>query len=89
MTNHIPWFGIIVGLLPLQGNVVYSTKSHRFTVVGSSSVNNLTSLYIGTDKGYVIQVAHNFAFVRFLCTKIYYTILSEGNFTYITIYKAS
>lgn len=55
-------FGIIVGLLPLEGNAVYSTKSHRFTVVGSLTVNNLISLYIGTDKGYVIQVPHNFAY---------------------------
>lgn len=41
---------------------MYSTKSHRFTVVGSSTVNNLISLYIGTDKGYVIRVPHSFAY---------------------------
>lgn len=65
--RQIPEFGTIVGLLPLKGTAVYSTKFHRFTVVGNLTVNNLTSLYIGTDKGYVIQVAHNyFAFVRFL-----------------------
>lgn len=56
VTKQIPQFGIIVGLLPLQGKAVYSTKSHRVTVVGSSTINNLTTLYIGTDDGYVIQV---------------------------------
>lgn len=56
--NQIPQFGIIVGLLPLQGIAVYSTQSHRGTVVGSSAINNLTTLYIGTVDGYVIQVRH-------------------------------
>lgn len=59
VTKQLPMFGIIVGLLPLEGNAVYSTKSHRFTVVGSSTVNNLISLYIGTDKGYVIQLLYD------------------------------
>lgn len=58
--NHIPQFGIIVGLLPLQGNAVYSTKSHLVTVVGSSTINDLINIYIGTDTGYVIQVSQNF-----------------------------
>lgn len=60
MTNHQPQFGIIVGLLPLQGNAVYSSKSHRVTVAGSSTINNLTTVYIGTDNGYVIQVSQHF-----------------------------
>lgn len=60
MTNNQPQFGIIMGLLPLQGNAVYSTKSHRVTVAGSSTINNLTTVYIGTDNGYVIQVSQNF-----------------------------
>uniref|UniRef100_A0A8W8LTF4 Sema domain-containing protein n=1 Tax=Magallana gigas TaxID=29159 RepID=A0A8W8LTF4_MAGGI len=59
VTNKIPQFGIIVGLLPLQGNAVYSTQSHRGTVVGSSAINNLTTLYIGTVDGYVIQVFYD------------------------------
>uniref|UniRef100_K1Q971 Plasminogen n=1 Tax=Magallana gigas TaxID=29159 RepID=K1Q971_MAGGI len=53
--NHIPHFGIIVGLLPLQGNAVYSTKSHLVTVVGSSTINDLINIYIGTETGYIIQ----------------------------------
>lgn len=56
ITNQIPYYGVIEGLLPLEGNAVYSTKSHRVTVVGSSTINNLTTLYIGTDNGNVIQV---------------------------------
>lgn len=56
VTSQLPQFGVIVGLLPLKGNAVYSTKSHRVTVVGSSTINNLTTLYIGTDNGNVIQV---------------------------------
>lgn len=52
----VSYFGIIVGLLPLEGNAVYSTKFHRVTVVGSLTINNLTTLYIGTDNGSVIQV---------------------------------
>lgn len=47
----------MVGLLPLQGDAVYSTKSHRFTVVGSSTINDLINIYIGTDSGYVIEVS--------------------------------
>uniref|UniRef100_K1R650 Plexin-B2 n=1 Tax=Magallana gigas TaxID=29159 RepID=K1R650_MAGGI len=57
VTNYIPEFGIIVGLLPLQGNAVYSTKSHRVTVVGSSTINHLINIYIGTDSGYVLQIS--------------------------------
>lgn len=59
VTNLLSQFDIIVGLLPLEGNAVYSTKSHRATVVGSSIINNLTTLYIGTDNGSVIQVTLN------------------------------
>ncbi|XP_052678387.1 plexin-A2-like, partial [Crassostrea angulata] len=59
VTNNQPQFGIIMGLLPLQGNAVYSTKSHRVTVAGSSTINNLTTVYIGTDNGYVIQVFYD------------------------------
>lgn len=61
VTNQLPQFGIIVGLLPLQGNAVHSTKSHRITVVGSSTINNLTILSIGTDNGNVIQVTYNYS----------------------------
>lgn len=56
VTNKLPHYGIIVGLLPLEGNAVYSTKYHQVTVVGSSDINHLTILYIGTDNGFVIQV---------------------------------
>lgn len=56
VTKQLPQYGIIVGLLPLEGNAVYSTKSHQVTVVGSSDINHLTILYIGTDNGFVIQV---------------------------------
>lgn len=59
VTNHLPQFGIIVGLLPLEGNAVYTTKSHRVTVVGSLTINNLTTLCIGTDNGNVIQVFYD------------------------------
>eukprot|EP00105_Crassostrea_gigas_P037113 XP_019921261.1 PREDICTED: plexin-B-like [Crassostrea gigas] len=59
VTNYIPEFGIIVGLLPLQGNAVYSTKSHRVTVVGSSTINHLINIYIGTDSGYVLQLFYD------------------------------
>lgn len=58
ITSLAPQYGIIVGLLPLEGNAVYSTKSHRVTVVGSSTINNLTNLYIGTVDGYVMQVIY-------------------------------
>uniref|UniRef100_A0A8W8LTQ5 Sema domain-containing protein n=1 Tax=Magallana gigas TaxID=29159 RepID=A0A8W8LTQ5_MAGGI len=57
--NMVSQFGIIVGLLPLEGNAVYSTKSHQVTVVGSLTINNLTTLYIGTDNGSVIQVLYD------------------------------
>eukprot|EP00105_Crassostrea_gigas_P034224 XP_019918372.1 PREDICTED: uncharacterized protein LOC105317323 [Crassostrea gigas] len=59
ITREASQFGIIVGLLPLKGNAVY-TKSHQVTVVGSSTINNLTNLYIGTNDGYVIQVIYIF-----------------------------
>lgn len=58
--NDVPQLGIIVGLLPIEGSAVYLTKSHRVTVVGSSTINNLINLYIGTDEGYVIQVSQHF-----------------------------
>lgn len=60
VTNKLPQYGIIVGLLPLEGNAVYSTKSHQVTVIGSSDINNLTILYIGTDNGYAIQVRQKY-----------------------------
>lgn len=60
VTKQLPQYGLIVGLLPLEGNAVYSTKSHQVTVVGSSDINNLTILYIGTDNGYVIQVRQEY-----------------------------
>lgn len=60
VTNKLPQYGIIVGLLPLEGNAVYSTKSHQVTVVGSSDINHLTILYIGTDNGFVIQVRQKY-----------------------------
>lgn len=40
VANMVPQFGIIVGHLPLEGNAVYSTKSHQVTVVGSLTINN-------------------------------------------------
>lgn len=80
--SHIPHFGIIVGLLPLKGTAVYSTKSHLFTVVGSSTVNDLTSLYIGTEKGYVIQVAHSFAFCSISIKKFKYTFERKKSYLY-------
>lgn len=49
-------FGIVVGLLPLEGKAVFFTSYHQVTVVGSSTINNLTTLYVGTDNGSVIQV---------------------------------
>lgn len=59
ITGSVSQFGIIVGLLPLEGTAIYSTKSHRVTVVGSATINNLITLYIGTDNGHVIQVRQN------------------------------
>nr|XP_034305137.1 plexin-B2 isoform X1 [Crassostrea gigas] len=59
VTNKLPQYGIIVGLLPLEGNAVYSTISHQVTVVGSSDINHLTIFYIGTDNGFVIQVFYD------------------------------
>lgn len=60
VSNKLPQYGIIVGLLPLEGNAVYSTISHQVTVIGSSDINNLTILYIGTDNGYAIQVRQKY-----------------------------
>lgn len=82
VTNQLPQFGIIVGLLPLQGNAVYSTKSHRITVVGSSTINNLTILSIGTDNGNVIQVTYNYSVSVFFINfkKAYNTLYSENQF---------
>lgn len=61
ITSGSPQYGIIVGLNPMVGNAVYSTKSHRVTVVGSSTINDLTTLYIGTENGQVIQVRQNYS----------------------------
>ena len=51
-------FGVIIGLLPLIGQAVYTSPSHRGTVVGSTVINDLVTLYIGTNNGHVIQVNH-------------------------------
>nr|XP_022296241.1 plexin-B2-like isoform X2 [Crassostrea virginica] len=52
-------FGVIVGLLPLIGQAVYTSPSHRGTVVGSTVINDLVTLHIGTSNGYVIQVFYD------------------------------
>ena len=49
-------FGVVIGLLPLIGQAVYTSPSHRGTVVGSTVINDLVTLHIGTSNGYVIQV---------------------------------
>lgn len=57
--RQLSQLGVIIGLLPLVNKAVYSTKAHLVTVVGSSTINNLTTLYIGTDNGYVLQVFYD------------------------------
>ena len=56
--SSVPAFGQIIGLLPLIGQAVYTSPSHRGTVVGSTVINDLVTLYIGTNNGHVIQVNH-------------------------------
>ena len=55
----VPAFGVIIGLLPLIGQAVYTSPSHRGTVVGSTVINDLVTFHIGTSNGYVIQVKLN------------------------------
>ena len=54
--STVPAYGVIVGLLPLIGQAVYTSPSHRGTVVGSTVINDLVTFHIGTSNGYVIQV---------------------------------
>ena len=56
IASSVPAFGVIIGLLPLIGQAVYTSPSHRGTVVGSTVINDLVTLHIGTSNGYVIQV---------------------------------
>ena len=52
----VPAFGVIIGLLPLIGQAVYTTESHQGTVIGSDLFHNFITLYIGTKTGYVLEV---------------------------------
>ena len=54
--STVPAFGVIIGLLPLIGQAVYTTESHQGTVIGSALFHNLITFYIGTKTGYVIEV---------------------------------
>ena len=54
--SSVPAFGVIIGLLPLIGQAVYTTESHHSTVIGSALFHNLITFYIGTKTGYVVQV---------------------------------
>ena len=54
--SSIPAFGVIIGLLPLIGQAVYTTESYQGTVIGSDLFHNLITFYIGTKTGYIVQV---------------------------------
>ena len=55
--ESFPAFGVIIGLLPLIGQAVYTTESHhQGTVIGSDLFHNLITFYIGTKTGYVLEV---------------------------------
>ena len=63
---------------------MYTTKSHRGTVIGSTFIYGVLTLFIGTNKGYVIQVKHmkyhcfeNFAFNHF-CFGIEFKYVQES-----------
>ncbi|XP_048741622.2 plexin-A4-like isoform X2 [Ostrea edulis] len=55
ISHAAPQFGIIVGLLALNRTAVY-TSTDVFTVVGSTVVNDLVTLYIGTEDSCIVKV---------------------------------
>ncbi|XP_022301204.2 uncharacterized protein LOC111109408 [Crassostrea virginica] len=55
----VPAFGVIIGLLPLIGQAVYTTESHQGTVIGSDLFHNFITLYIGTKTGYVLEILYD------------------------------
>nr|XP_022301208.1 uncharacterized protein LOC111109411 [Crassostrea virginica] len=57
--SSVSSFGVIIGLLPLIGQTLYTTESHQGTVIGSALFHNLITFYIGTKTGYVIEILYD------------------------------
>ncbi|XP_062589049.1 hepatocyte growth factor receptor-like [Saccostrea cucullata] len=61
VTNMVPQFGIVIGILPLFGKSVYGTQN-VITVIGDQIVDEFTLLYLGTHEGSVIKLLVNKTF---------------------------